>query len=219
MHSAGRNGEKPTGKSHSLQIVERCTHWPLQCDAKTCTQNQGKTFLLTVTLGYWHLLKGAYFIRHKQLTINEMTGLQMTLIRIVLRRRLSLETAWCDKNSTHAYTNIMHIYIHTHIHIYIRTYINTFPRLVTSLYNGCLRKGCFPKRWKKARIISLTKPGKENCNDTSKYRPISLLNVGGKVLEKLLISRIMYFLNWTIYWIQISSAFHHKKALQTRQWQ
>jgi transcription termination factor NusB len=24
------------------------------------------------------------------------------------------------------------------------------PRLVTSLYNGCLRKGCFPKRWKKA---------------------------------------------------------------------
>ena len=70
-----------------------------------------------------------------------------------------------------------------------------FPRLVTSLYNGCLRKGCIPKRWKKARIIPLTKPGKGNCNDTSKYRLISLLNVGGKVLEKLLISRIMYFLN------------------------
>jgi hypothetical protein len=63
------------------------------------------------------------------------------------------------------------------------------PRLVTSLCNGCLRKGCFPKRWKKARIISITKPGKENCNDRSKYRPISLLNKGGKVLEKLLISR------------------------------
>ena len=70
-----------------------------------------------------------------------------------------------------------------------------FPRLLTSLYNGCLRKGCFPNRWKKARIIPLTKPGKGNCNDTSKYRPIRLLNVGGKVLEKLLISRIMYFLN------------------------
>jgi hypothetical protein len=41
----------------------------------------------------------------------------------------------------------------------------------------------------------LTKSGKEYCNDTSKYRPISLLNVGGKVLEKLLISRIMHFLN------------------------
>ena len=38
------------------------------------------------------------------------------------------------------------------------------------------------------------KPGKENCKDVSKYRPISLLNVGGKVLEKLLIKRIMHFL-------------------------
>ena len=36
--------------------------------------------------------------------------------------------------------------------------------------------------------------GKENSNDASKYRPISLLNVGGKVLEKLLINRIMHYL-------------------------
>jgi hypothetical protein len=38
------------------------------------------------------------------------------------------------------------------------------------------------------------KAGKENCNDASKYRPISLLNVGKKVLEKLLINRIMHFI-------------------------
>jgi len=69
-----------------------------------------------------------------------------------------------------------------------------FPELMTAVYNGCLRKGCFPKRWKRARIIPLTKPGKENCNDASRYRPISLLNVGGKVLEKMLINRIMHFL-------------------------
>ena len=65
-------------------------------------------------------------------------------------------------------------------------------RLVTTLY-GCLRKSCFPKRWKRAIIILLTKPGKENRNDESKYRPVSLLNVGGKVLEKLLINMIMHF--------------------------
>ena len=69
-----------------------------------------------------------------------------------------------------------------------------FPRLVTSFYNGCLREGCFPKKWMRARIIPLTKPGKENCNDASKYRPISLLNVGGKVLEKLLINRVTHAL-------------------------
>jgi hypothetical protein len=48
--------------------------------------------------------------------------------------------------------------------------------------------------WKRARIIPLTRPGKENSNDASKYRPTSLLNVEVKVLEKLLINRIMHFL-------------------------
>jgi len=69
-----------------------------------------------------------------------------------------------------------------------------FPRLVTTLYHGCLRTGCFPRTWKRTRIIPTIKPVKENCNDASKYRPISLLNVGGKVLKKLLINRIMHFL-------------------------
>ena len=66
---------------------------------------------------------------------------------------------------------------------------------MTTLYNGCLWTGGFPRRWKRARIIPTTKPGKENCNDASKYWPISLLNVGRKVLEKLLINRIMHFLH------------------------
>jgi retron-type reverse transcriptase len=34
------------------------------------------------------------------------------------------------------------------------------------------------------------KPGKEKSDDVSKFRPISLLDTGGKVLEKLLINRI-----------------------------
>jgi len=58
-----------------------------------------------------------------------------------------------------------------------------FPRLVTTLYNGCLRTGCFPRRWKRARIIPTTKPGKENCNDASKYRPISLIMLEGMYLR------------------------------------
>jgi hypothetical protein len=37
---------------------------------------------------------------------------------------------------------------------------------------------------------SIIKPGKEESTEVTKYRPISLLNIGGKVLEKLLIDRI-----------------------------
>jgi hypothetical protein len=71
-----------------------------------------------------------------------------------------------------------------HIHTYIRTYV------CTHIYNGCLRRGIFPTRWKRATLIPITKPGKENSDEISEVRPISLLNTGGKVLEKVLISRI-----------------------------
>jgi len=58
------------------------------------------------------------------------------------------------------------------------------------MYNACLRKEVFPKRRKTAKLIPIVKPGKENSDEVSKFRPISLLNTGGKVLEKLLINRI-----------------------------
>jgi len=42
----------------------------------------------------------------------------------------------------------------------------------------------------KVKIIPVVKPGKENVQDASKFRAISLLNVEGEVLQKLLINRI-----------------------------
>ena len=73
-----------------------------------------------------------------------------------------------------------------------------FPKYLTAIYNCCLWRGEFPKRWNKAKLIPTVKPGKENDNNVSKFRPISLLNIGGKVLEKLLINRINYhiFYQW-----------------------
>ena len=60
----------------------------------------------------------------------------------------------------------------------------TLPKFITAMYNGCLKHGIFPTRWKRAKLIPIIKPGKENSYDVPKYRYISLLNVGGKVLEK-----------------------------------
>jgi hypothetical protein len=37
-----------------------------------------------------------------------------------------------------------------------------FLSYITAIYNGCLKRGIFPLRWKRARLIPITKPGKEN---------------------------------------------------------
>jgi hypothetical protein len=74
--------------------------------------------------------------------------------------------------------------------ILIRVFQN-FLLFFTRIYNACLKKGCFPKKWKHLVIIPIIKPGKEKCNDVSKYQPISLLNIGGKLLERLMINRIL----------------------------
>jgi hypothetical protein len=60
------------------------------------------------------------------------------------------------------------------------------PTTFTEVYE-CLRIGHFPKQRKISVIIPIIKPGKEELNEAQKYRPISLLKIGGKVLEKLLI--------------------------------
>jgi hypothetical protein len=69
----------------------------------------------------------------------------------------------------------------------------TFQKYITATYNGCLGKGVFPKRWKHAKLIPIVKPGKEKSEEVTKFRPISLLNIEGKILGKLLITRINYW--------------------------
>jgi len=69
----------------------------------------------------------------------------------------------------------------------------TFPKYITAMYNWCLRKGVFPKRWKRAKLMPIVKPGKEVSEEVTKFRPISLLNIEGKIMEKMLISRINYW--------------------------
>jgi hypothetical protein len=68
------------------------------------------------------------------------------------------------------------------------------PQTLAVMYNECLKRGHFPEQWKIAKIIPITNPGKKDSYDPSKYRPISLINIEGKELEKLLINRIMHHL-------------------------
>lgn len=70
-----------------------------------------------------------------------------------------------------------------------------YPNMITEIMNRCVELAYFPKQWKIAQAIVLPKPNKTDYSDTSSYRPIGLLNVFGKLLEKLLTKRLTYHIN------------------------
>jgi len=62
------------------------------------------------------------------------------------------------------------------------------------MYNGCLKNGIFPNRWKKHKIILIMKLGTQTYEEVTKYHPIILLSVGGKMLDRALINRINHYM-------------------------
>ena len=52
------------------------------------------------------------------------------------------------------------------------------------IFTNCLRRGVFPEIWKCANVVPVHKKNEKNIK--SNYRPISLLPIFGKVLEKLI---------------------------------
>jgi hypothetical protein len=61
--------------------------------------------------------------------------------------------------------------------------------LLTYIFNAILKQKYWPSKLKTAEIIIIPKPGK-TPNNVSSHRPISLLPIISKLLEKLLIERI-----------------------------
>ncbi|KAI4474511.1 hypothetical protein M0804_014816 [Polistes exclamans] len=62
-------------------------------------------------------------------------------------------------------------------------------RMLTIIYNAALRVHYFPSTWKLAEIIMLPKPNKDP-HDVNSYRPISLLPLLSKLLEKIIFIRM-----------------------------
>jgi hypothetical protein len=60
---------------------------------------------------------------------------------------------------------------------------------ITQIYNAVLRVEHYPSQSKVSRIIMIPKPGK-NKTEVNSYRPISLIPILSKVLEKLLLKRL-----------------------------
>ena len=58
------------------------------------------------------------------------------------------------------------------------------------ILNACLRLGVFPTAWKKGMLRALYKGGGKNRSDPRSYRPLCLLPVLGKLLEKLILKKL-----------------------------
>ena len=82
---------------------------------------------------------------------------------------------------------------------------DTVGKELLRLYNGCLRYGVFPTRWKIGSVRALLKAKDKDETNPKSYRPICLLSVMGKVLEKMMARRL-------------SRIFHHHERSSDRQY-
>ena len=61
---------------------------------------------------------------------------------------------------------------------------------ITKLYNECLTQRKFPNSWKESSLVILRKGEDKEPTNPKSYRPICLINVLGKLFEKLIIKRL-----------------------------
>lgn len=64
------------------------------------------------------------------------------------------------------------------------------PAPLLRAFNGCLGFGTFPPEWKRARIVLLHKEPSKPVDQPSSFRPISLLDGAGTILERLVLNRV-----------------------------
>ena len=66
-------------------------------------------------------------------------------------------------------------------------------KILTKLFNECLKSEDIPSQWKNSSTIIIPKKG--DCEDLKNYRPITLLSTIYKVFTKLLTNRMTRQLN------------------------
>ena len=67
------------------------------------------------------------------------------------------------------------------------------PDQLSFVFNKSFTSGIYPAEWKRANVIPLYKGG--DLTNVSNYRPISLLPLPGKLIEKIIHAQVSNFLN------------------------
>jgi len=84
---------------------------------------------------------------------------------------------------------------------------------LTNIYNTSLESGIFPDKLKIAKVIPVHKKG--DTRDICNYRPIALLPVFSKLLEKLMYNRLIAFIDGNGVLTEAQHGFRTKKSTET----
>ena len=79
--------------------------------------------------------------------------------------------------------------------VFLKVCCNELAPVLCGLFNGFVQKGKVPAAWKDANVVPIYKGSGKPKDDVGSYRPVSLTSVLGKVLEKLISTRMMDYLN------------------------
>lgn len=87
----------------------------------------------------------------------------------------------------------------------IREYKQLFASCITRLANMSFSEGVFPTIFKTGRITPILKKTGLSVSDPANYRPITNLNTIGKILERLMLTRLKFI-------VDSSSNLNHKQS-------
>ncbi|XP_064482935.1 uncharacterized protein LOC135395773 [Ornithodoros turicata] len=79
------------------------------------------------------------------------------------------------------------------------------------LFNESWRSGCVPQQWKTAMVVPILKPGKSPHNIDS-FRSIALTSCVGKVMERMVSSRLNWYLESTMFFPEAMAGFRQGRS-------
>lgn len=96
----------------------------------------------------------------------------------------------------------------------IKNICKTCINYIKKLFGTCLKYGHFPEAWKSGKVIFFRKRNKDGKTARA-YRPITLLCIMGKLLERLIKIRVMPKLEARNFWDKAQHGFREKKSTIT----
>jgi hypothetical protein len=95
----------------------------------------------------------------------------------------------------------------------VKQCIQLLKKPLANIYNASLESGIFPDQLKIAEVVPVYKKG--DAKDVQNYRPIALLSVFSKLLEKLVYNRLMAFIEGNGVLTEAQHGFRTKKSTET----